>query len=299
MVEVLPTLMDKRGVPVGKTRTVTFTVRGERTVLPTFMQEENGIVTATFAVEKGKECKLSFALKGDNTKGIRFLVTSPDVQGSILTTAPIKGVCVLTVPDKWIREDGTVSLRIAPKKAKGGFSMHFPLDTIGEVSPLLSPVGGYAEEVRILPMGEVKMARCGVVALVLPTGFRATLNDFLPIRSRADIGRSFRISFECRCENDRMIQARATERFGSEEYYDFFNEAALLEPMSSERFTSYSYDYTVDSLDNVKREHRKNSLVFLATSNGIRREEFCLRNIRIEEIINEGRVELDTIRISI
>ena len=297
-VEVLPTLLDKRGVPVAKTRSVCFTVRGEGTLLPSAITEESGTIRATFSVKKGEKCNLSFATDDDSAKGVRFLVRSEGCKGSILTVAPIKGVCTLPIPEKWIGEDGQLTLHISPKKARVKCLAHFPLQSIGEESPLFCPVGGYAEPVRILPMGEVKMARCGEVALVAPTGFRLTLNDFLPIRSRADIGRTFRISFECRCENNRMVQARAIERFGSEEYYDFFNEAALLEPMSSERFTPYHFDYTVDSPDNVSGAHRKNSIVFIATSNGIRREEFCLRNIKIEEIASEGKVLVETLRLT-
>ena len=96
-----------------------------------------------------------------------------------------------------------------------------------------------------------------------------------------------------------MLQARAIERLGSSEYYDFWNKAALLEPMSADHWQSYSYDYTVESADNVKREHRKNMLIWLATSNGIREEEFCLRNVRIEELASTGRVAEETLRLTV
>jgi hypothetical protein len=229
---------------------------------------------------------------------VRYTVSDAKMPHSSCVVAPVDGVCLFEIPQKWIGDDGECTIRIAPKKAKKKTIAHFPFTDASEPSPFTSPVGGYAEPVRILPKGEMKMARFGDVAMVLSTGSRVTLDDFLPVRSRSDVGRTFRISFDCRCENDRMLQARAIERRESEDYFDLFNEASLLEPMSADHWTRYSYEYTVNSLDSVDRAHRKNSLIWLATSNGIAREEFCLRDVLIEEIQEKGDVFVDTIRIT-
>ena len=60
-VEVLPTLCDKRGNAVGKVRSVTFSVKDAGEVLPLATEQRQDTIYATFYVEKGRKCKLSFA----------------------------------------------------------------------------------------------------------------------------------------------------------------------------------------------------------------------------------------------
>lgn len=296
--QVLPTLRDKRGNLIGKVRSVTFKTRGNGTINPVKTEYARDAIYVTFQVGNRNNCKLSFASSDETQKGVRYTVSDAKMPHSSCVVAPVDGVCLFEIPQKWIGDDGECTIRIAPKKAKKKTIAHFPFKDASEPSPFTSPVGGYAEPVRILPKGEMKMARCSEMAMVLSTGSRVTLDDFLPVRSRSDVGRTFRISFDCRCENDRMLQARAIERRESEDYFDFFNEASLLEPMSADHWTRYSYEYTVNSLDSVDRAHRKNSLIWLATSNGIAREEFCLRDVLIEEIQEKGEVLVDTICIT-
>ena len=216
---------------------------------------------------------------------------------AFLFAAPIDGVAKLDVPKEWIDTDGTLALSIRAVRSKCKPLASFSLSDPDTTSPFIAPVGGYAEPVRILPIGEIKKAYHGECCLVAPTGYRLYLDDFLPIRSKNDIGRTFCIRFEARCENDRMLQARVIERLGSSEHVDYYNDAALLEPMYSDRWSSYSFTYTVTGEDNTNRAHRKNSILLLASSNGIREEQFCIRNFEVEEIADSASVAPKSVRI--
>ncbi len=299
LVEVFPTLCDKRGERIKTVRRATFTTAGNETVLPISIGNVRDAQYFTFKVQKGKECKLSFAMQGKYEKGVRFLISNGKKTNSTCTASPVDGVCSFVVPDEWIMKDGTLVIRIGKKGSGGAKVLYYPLSSLEDDNPFIAPIGGYAEPTRITPIGEIREAKCGEVCFVGPTGIKIYLDNFLPVRSKSDIGRTFRISFEARCENERMLHARAIERLGSEPYMDFYNDAALLECVHSDKWSSYQFDYTVTTLDNTLRAHRKNSIFILASSNGIRNEELCVRNLRIEEIVNDGKPDSESVRIHI
>jgi hypothetical protein len=266
--------------------------------LPTEKGSVRNGVYFKFNPQKSKGCTLLFASKQENPQGVRYMISCEEYPRSTHVTSPVDGVAHLRIPSKWLKTEQPLTLRIGYKRTKGARIADLALTDPSEKNPFVAPVGGYAEEVRVLPMGEIRRAYHGECCFVGPTGFRLYLHDIIPIGKKSDIGRSFRIRFEARCQNDRMLQARVIERIGSEEHMDFYNDAALLEPMYADRWSSYAFTYTVTDKDCVKREHRKSSILLLATSNGIREEEFCLRNFVIEEITDVAEIDLDTVRIA-
>ena len=295
-VEVLPTLRDKRGREIAVCRSASFTVKGTGEIKASDTDASTQGNCFTFHLEKGKKYTLLFASENGNARGVRYLISNPSFPGATYFAAPNDGVSAFEIPTDW-NGDAT-KLRIACRKQRTAEIARFALTDPIERNPFVAPVGGYAEPVRILPMGEIREAYHGERCLVAPTGFRLYLDDILPVKSKRDVGRTFRIRFEARCENDRMLQARVIERLGSEEYVDYYNDAALLEPMYEDKWSSYEFTYTVQSEDNVASAHRKSSILLIATSNGIREEEFCVKNIIIEEISQTAGVDVESIRIA-
>ena len=297
-VEVLPTLCDKRNTPIGICRSSTFVTKGNGELFSSNAIALKDGVAFKFSPEKEKKCTLLFASDDESTKGVRYLISNPDFPSSSYFACANDGVALFKIPSTWQTSKDPLVLHIRSTKRKSKQILNLSLTDPAETNPFVAPVGGYAEEVRILPLGEIRKAYHGECCFVGPTGFKLYLNDILPIGTRNDIGRTFRICFEARCQNDRMLQARVIERLGSEEHMDFYNDAALLEPMYADRWSSYEFTYTVTDQDCVKREHRKSSILLLATSNGIREEEFCVRKLVIEEIVDEGKIDLDTVRLA-